>query len=62
MSDLYSARLFAGRDRDHFRRVAVLRLKAIAGERAANVELERAITAGALTAEAELRRFEGGAN
>jgi len=54
--------MFPGADRQHFKRVAVLRLLALCGENGAAARLDRAITAGALSGEAELRRFEGGQN
>ncbi|NTU68653.1 MAG: hypothetical protein HGB02_07220 [Chlorobiaceae bacterium] len=63
LSDIHSARLFTGKDREYFRLVAVLRLQAISGSDAARIELEQAITTGALSVAAELRQTgRGGKN
>jgi hypothetical protein len=62
LNDIHSARMFPGADREHFKQVAILRLRVISGDASARKQLERAIATGAAAAEGQLRRYEGGNN
>ncbi|ACF47367.1 hypothetical protein Paes_2376 (plasmid) [Prosthecochloris aestuarii DSM 271] len=63
LNDLQSAKLCPDRkDREYFLQTALLKIQIMQGVKGANKILDRVIATGAATAEALLRRFEGGNN
>ena len=63
LNDLYSARVCPdSRDKAHFCKTAILKIKVLQGIKGTRKELDRVATTAAVAAEAQLRKHNGGNN
>lgn len=63
LNDLRCARFLPNiKDKEHFKKSAILRIQVLEGVKGAAEELDRVTATAAAAAEAELRRHEGGNN